>query len=250
MEFIFVIFIPFSLSWWSFLLYTFLRDTLRDSGLFDDATHWVGAKLREFCIILGKRRLTLVQRRDYMLRNCETFLSRYHISEVNIWTEVYASLLIVIILLYDTFLLVSLEFGGSFSLGESDLICKAARWEECHHVRWLVISGFVVLLAFELLGYFITVFILNSRAAHLMLNLYSNSHAFGLDPAKLIEDKLAEPLRRSSLQWRLNMVWMIVSLSFTLAGAFRYVTRFHTIVDACAVKNPKIRAEHLEQEGG
>jgi len=233
MEFIFVIFKPFDLSWWIFLLYTLVRDVLRDSGLFDDFGDWILIKIRRCFFMCRGRKVPTTPYESAIKRRCADFLVRYRLAEINIWTELYASVLIAIILLYDTFLMISLDFGLMFSLGESDFICKASNWSECHDARWLVIAAFGVLLIAEVIGVFLTLFILNSRIKSLLFTMYENHYCEGTDPNPTIRSALIEPLKRAVVEWRLNAAWMAMVFTLCLVYAFRFVSRFGYIIDAC-----------------
>merc|ERR1711964_839761 len=90
----------------------------------------------------------------------------------------------------------------------------------CATARWETICAYLILFGLEVLGYFLTGFILKSRATTLSNMIYEQAYRVGQEPTSMINELIIKPLSNTTSMWREYAPWMCFGFALAIVFAF------------------------------
>lgn len=138
-------------------------------------------------------------------RKCEHFVLRYKIASINIFSELLSSVVITLCFILD-FTITEAGFGA-MAMVDTARLCRERSESACKEYLWTVAAAYAVLVVAEIIGYALTMFILNARMMRLTLRFHNEIP----QPQELMRAYLARPLQEAEIIWEWNVGFMVVS---------------------------------------
>merc|ERR1719361_1183043 len=108
------------------------------------------------------------------------FVLKYQVAEMNIYSEILWTIVVMVLFYADTLMTSDFEFGGIYALGTNVFDGTDV------DLRGQILLGYFILVLVEVVSYFATVFVLQSRLLELSLKVHDHSTRRGLDAEKYL----------------------------------------------------------------